>query len=346
MFFFPYIIKIVALISPYFIVTVFLLLIITTTTSLCPKLPQFELGILQSVIQELKLNDLDGFDIDNVDMCNFEDFEIYQIVFDDTFLIMVYNQSDEDVKILEVDVEEVHVDEEKPISIVKTYPMDIGSTFNDDSFMDKSCFDQDNVVVKVSDKYVIKVEEEQGLEKLFEELDKFEDCTMESEKTSGDLEEEKLSMVKKVEGEYMVKNLIENDKMSQNSGRSSSWRSNSSSVLSSHGSMREEKEWRKTLACKLFEERHNSLGGEEGMDSLWESYENCNSNKRNETMITNNKSKEMVKKNSNIGGRKLNLGMKKPNLMKISKALKGFGWLHRVKNKHVHRDLMLMHNFL
>ena len=38
--------------------------------------------------------------------------------------------------------------------------------------------------------------------------------------------------------------------------------------------MRREREWKRTLAGKLFEERHNSSGGGgEGMDSLWEAYE-------------------------------------------------------------------------
>ncbi|MQM06148.1 hypothetical protein Taro_038968 [Colocasia esculenta] len=44
-------------------------------------------------------------------------------------------------------------------------------------------------------------------------------------------------------------------------------------ALSSSGSMRKEKEWRRTLACKLFEERMVADGGEEGMDLLWETYE-------------------------------------------------------------------------
>uniref|UniRef100_A0A803LNL5 Uncharacterized protein n=1 Tax=Chenopodium quinoa TaxID=63459 RepID=A0A803LNL5_CHEQI len=52
--------------------------------------------------------------------------------------------------------------------------------------------------------------------------------------------------------------------------------------MGSFGSMRKEKEWRRTLACKIFEERHNGSnnqaainggGGEEGMDLLWETYE-------------------------------------------------------------------------
>ncbi|MBA0604735.1 hypothetical protein Godav_017378 [Gossypium davidsonii] len=77
------------------------------------------------------------------------------------------------------------------------------------------------------------------------------------------------------------------------------------------GSMRKEKEWKKTLACKLFEERHNAMAaaatteneGGEGMDLLWETYER--------------------------------MGMGRPNFVKISKAFKGFGWLHHVgSTKH------------
>ncbi|MFQ6619561.1 hypothetical protein Gotur_000645 [Gossypium turneri] len=77
------------------------------------------------------------------------------------------------------------------------------------------------------------------------------------------------------------------------------------------GSMRKEKEWKRTLACKLFEERHNAMAaaatteneGGEGMDLLWETYER--------------------------------MGMGRPNFVKISKAFKGFGWLHHVgSTKH------------
>ncbi|KAJ0112364.1 hypothetical protein Patl1_01555 [Pistacia atlantica] len=117
--------------------------------------------------------------------------------------------------------------------------------------------------------------------------------------------------------------------------------------------MRKEKEWRRTLACKLFEERHN-VDGSEGMDSLWETYE-TDSNK----LQTRNKSKKGKKGGSKHYGDnddeeeedeiddgqlcclqalkfsagKMNLGMGRPNLVKFSKALKGIGWLHNV-TKH------------
>ncbi|XP_050364855.1 uncharacterized protein LOC126783428 [Argentina anserina] len=134
--------------------------------------------------------------------------------------------------------------------------------------------------------------------------------------------------------------------------------------LGSFGSMRKEKEWRRTLACKLFEERHQNVdgGGEEGMDMLWETYDETESGKVLQGMKS--KSKKQGKKISGnkddynevhgdnndddedeeldnghlcclqalkFSAGKMNLGhMGRPNLVKITKALKGFGWLHHV----------------
>nr|GEY64647.1 ribonuclease H-like domain-containing protein [Tanacetum cinerariifolium] len=131
------------------------------------------------------------------------------------------------------------------------------------------------------------------------------------------------------------------------------------SSFGSYGSMRKEKEWKRTLACKLFEERRSLEGGGEGMDSLWEAYEDDNTNKisrsskKNTNVKKNNKAKSEFKyfddgvsedgdeddefmgngqlcclKALKMSTGKMNLGMGKPNLVKISKALKGFGWLH------------------
>ncbi|GAU45833.1 hypothetical protein TSUD_175320 [Trifolium subterraneum] len=134
----------------------------------------------------------------------------------------------------------------------------------------------------------------------------------------------------------------------------------SSNNLGSFGSMRVEKEWRRTLACKLFEERHNNSDGSEGMDMLWETYEK-DSNKGMKKSNTKKGKKSEVEYYSEdeieeeiddeIGTKlcclqalkfstgKMNLGMGRPNLVKFSKALKGIGWLHNVgkngkKNKH------------
>ncbi|KAF8388448.1 hypothetical protein HHK36_027120 [Tetracentron sinense] len=123
--------------------------------------------------------------------------------------------------------------------------------------------------------------------------------------------------------------------------------------LGSFGSMRKEKEWKRTLACKLFEERRN-VDEDEGMDLLWEAYESDSGKAK-----VKNKDKKVKKAtkgevqyyedededeedHEEMDGQlcclqalkfstgKMNLGMRRPNLMRISKALKGFGWLHHV----------------
>lgn len=126
------------------------------------------------------------------------------------------------------------------------------------------------------------------------------------------------------------------------------------SNLGSFGSMRVEKEWRRTLACKLFEERHNA-DGIEGMDMLWETYETESNKvlKKSNTKKGKNYKGEVVEysedeeeeEDDEMEGKlcclqalkfstgKMNLGMGRPNLLKFSKALKGLGWLHHV-GKH------------
>ncbi|KAI4341587.1 hypothetical protein MLD38_026294 [Melastoma candidum] len=135
--------------------------------------------------------------------------------------------------------------------------------------------------------------------------------------------------------------------------------------LGSFGSMSRSKEWKRTLACKLFEERHNSEG--EGMDSLWETYEDETSKKdgkpRKEKKAIKGWGQERVDSNISVGsnkvhdeddnnegyedevgmddkfcclqalrlsaGRKMGLGMGiRPNVVKMSKAFKGMSWLH------------------
>ncbi|XP_073024569.1 uncharacterized protein [Primulina eburnea] len=140
------------------------------------------------------------------------------------------------------------------------------------------------------------------------------------------------------------------------------------SNVGTYGSMRKEKEWRRTLACMLFEERHNVDGGE-GMDSLWETYETDTTKPKLSKKISKKKSgfesdeeygyeyemegnmcclqaiKLSARKMSlgqaiKLSAGKMNLGVGKPNLVKFSKAVKGFGWLHRVSknNKKVHNS--------
>ncbi|MBA0639624.1 hypothetical protein Goklo_022650 [Gossypium klotzschianum] len=132
------------------------------------------------------------------------------------------------------------------------------------------------------------------------------------------------------------------------------------------GSMRKEKEWKKTLACKLFEERHNAMAaaatteneGGEGMDLLWETYESSDTNKSKLKSFGSKKGKKggnyeeddddddydddsdgklccLQALKFSTGKINLGMGMGRPNFVKISKAFKGFGWLHHVgSTKH------------
>lgn len=125
------------------------------------------------------------------------------------------------------------------------------------------------------------------------------------------------------------------------------------SNLGNFGSMRKEKEWKRTLACKLFEERHNANGGSEGegegMDLLWEAYESDTGKmqgknktekkgKKNGTKYNHEEDEEEEETDVQLcclqalkfSSGKMNLGMGRPNLVRITKALKGFGWLHHV----------------
>lgn len=158
------------------------------------------------------------------------------------------------------------------------------------------------------------------------------------------------------ENEEMIgKQPTDQDSSISSRSESSPWSSPGSfgreySSLGSYGSMRKEKEWRRTLACKLFEERHNAEGSE-GMDSLWETYEKSESKQSQKT--ENQKQKQKLSKAKRgkkfqeeededgdegqlcclqalkFSAGKMNLGMGRPNLVKMSKAFKGFGWLNR-----------------
>uniref|UniRef100_A0A7N0U8T4 Uncharacterized protein n=1 Tax=Kalanchoe fedtschenkoi TaxID=63787 RepID=A0A7N0U8T4_KALFE len=130
------------------------------------------------------------------------------------------------------------------------------------------------------------------------------------------------------------------------------------------GSMRREKEWRRTLACKLFEERHSA--GEDGMDMLWEAHEAAESPgdrkadhaprravSRRRTMESDHFSvydEEDEEEDEEVAGGekmcclqalkmssgKVNLGIGRKNMVKLSRALRGLGWLHKVsKSKSV-----------
>ncbi|KAK1259741.1 hypothetical protein QJS04_geneDACA023334 [Acorus gramineus] len=116
------------------------------------------------------------------------------------------------------------------------------------------------------------------------------------------------------------------------------------------GSMRKEKkEWERTLACKIYEERKAASDGGEGMDVLWEIYEaetrNSNASKKKkkkdlkeERVIegVQEEDEEEEEEEEEMTGKicclqalkftakgKVNFGMGRPGLVKFSKALKG-----------------------
>lgn len=123
-------------------------------------------------------------------------------------------------------------------------------------------------------------------------------------------------------------------------------------------SMGREKEWRRTLACKLYEERMSFKireerkvdEGAEEMDLLWEAYE-ADADKLKNTVKSGGKKKILVKEEEEeeeeededeaaaqlcclqalrMSTGKMKLGVGRPNLAKISKAFKGIGGLlHR-----------------
>nr|XP_043637656.1 uncharacterized protein LOC122608631 [Erigeron canadensis] len=327
-FFSPYLFKFISFISPLFLTTTLLLLCILATT-----FPQPKLGFFQTIVDKLrsKMNVVVEEEDQDVEFLDFEDLEIYKIVFHDPPLIL--------------DIE----------SFSRSTSVDEDN--NDDDQL-KQVMVMENTV-----RVMEKSEEERSLEKLFEELDRFEDSrdTIETKenKIISQRETKKLE-INKLETSCEDKKIFE--------VKSNSLRTDSCSSFGSYGSMRKEKEWKRTLACKLFEERNNS-GGEEGMDSLWESYEDDNASKksrnRKETTIEKKKTTTKNKKSEfkyfyegddvdqdddeeefmsngqlcclkalKLSTGKMNLGMGKPNLVKITKALKGFGWLHHVGTKH------------
>ncbi|KAL6497866.1 hypothetical protein OROHE_026893 [Orobanche hederae] len=144
---------------------------------------------------------------------------------------------------------------------------------------------------------------------------------------------------------------------------------NNNNHFGNFGSMRKEKEWNRTLACKLFEERH-SIDGGEGMDSLWEAYEMDSDKSMRETRDVKKRNKktsgiefyeEFVhgkeeekdddddddEEEEEVVDEQLCClqaikmsGMRRPNIVKISKAIKGFGWLHHLSkhSKKVHNN--------
>ena len=124
--------------------------------------------------------------------------------------------------------------------------------------------------------------------------------------------------------------------------------------LQREGSMRKEKEWKRTLSCKLYEEHMTFklreegtvVDGAEGMDLLWEAYEADagKSNKVKSKGKNGGKKQVCIKEEEEedepvgkfcclqalrLSTGKMNLGVGRRNLARVSKVFKGTGFFHR-----------------
>ncbi|OIT06882.1 PREDICTED: uncharacterized protein LOC109214717 [Nicotiana attenuata] len=318
-FFSPYIIKLLSFLSPLFITTTLLLLgLLTISPTLILHNNSTSTKFFESRLKSQRDDETDKL----------EECEAYEIVFGTSM----------------IDVEENSVEF-----------LDYTSAEESETtpFLDSSCHDKDESLVEnleensaemESTKHVI---EEKTLENFFKEVNEFENTTW-----SQNVEVKKVEKnIEKQKDEVLVRNV-----------HSKGLSENLDNVGISYGSMRKEKEWKRTLACKLFEERHNaSYSNSEGMDLLWETHEmdtKKNKGKRENSLKKIKKKGELkgYKKEYDeveeemdeqqlcclqalkFSAGKMNLGMGKPNFVKISKAFRGFGWLNHVNknNKKVH----------
>jgi hypothetical protein len=242
---------------------------------------------------------------DNGGFHHFEELEVYKIVFDTS----TFEITEEPADVLELEVKEI-----------------CSSQAYDEPPVDKSLVYETTQPAEVITQQIMEVKR---LECFFQE-------ESELEKTMSFSKEEKEVNQAGVES-YKVEEEEEEDREKESKAMMEN-----APNLGSFGSMRKEKEWRRTLACKLFEERHNVDGGGEGMDMLWETYETESnkgqrkgSNRKSEDDDYEDEEEDMDEQLCclqalKFSAGKMNLGMGRPNLVKISKTLKGFGWLHNL----------------
>ncbi|XP_047178330.1 uncharacterized protein LOC124845299 [Vigna umbellata] len=388
-FFSPYLLRILSFLSPLFITTALLLVALLTFTpnnlvqDKCGSEPsESKWGILLSVLQYFlawlhsKADEMDE------DMGLLGEVEAYLVMFQASIFEVFEPKSVEECSegFEAVDVECLTEEREDscPIGDPKSFEQDCPQR---KIHVEKQTVLDEDSVEKVDEvEASVPIVEVKSLESLFQENEGLEDLCCEKEQKEvkpliaefNKVEESKeklgLRSGSKVspmsDGEFgfaasgRVKSLSQ--RLEANIGSpESNWVysgkgiGNGEVFGSNHGgfgSMRVEKEWRRTLACKLFEERHNA-DGSEGMDMLWETYE-TESNKVLQKSKTKKGKKGEVEKNEDeeeeeedMEGKlcclqalkfstgKMNLGMGRPNLLKFSKAIKGIGWLHHV-GKH------------
>ncbi|KAL1834912.1 hypothetical protein ACET3Z_004563 [Daucus carota] len=349
-FFYPYLYKLVSFLSPLF-VTISLVLLALILDNFTPRLSEpgssFLLSAHSAVFDVLSSKCAEDFK-------DFEELEVYKIV----FLL-----------------DESHETETSASDLVESSEAEV----SEPECEEKYCLEDVHHILALSPGsetrsstlYLAETTEfpliEEKKEMLHSTLEKEVDCQatifnkvfdVEQESEAVNINVDCLNVAKEHTG--TVKSRIDSynkivKKAVTNERRALSF-DNESSNLGSYGSMRKEKEWKRTLACKLFEERHsNVVGGGEGMDSLWETYESDSTKPTRKDVKNKNTKKKTydLDDNCNAGedddeiemtnghlcclqafkfsARKMNMGMGRTNIVKITKALKGIGWLHNVK---------------
>lgn len=410
-FFSPYLFKLLSFLSPLFITTsLFLLAFLSTTTidedddnasSTTSTKVSFIFTAYRSVVERLRSK------IDNTrdsELLCLEDFEVFRIVFDTP--LMIHDKG------CQIEVSDSALPPVFPCPKSLASELEVGNSGANEL--------EQKLVVHT----VLVMEDEKRLEAFLQELDEFDGNVEEEEEEEGEekieaaitkdnkvteKQEEKCHLQLAVtKGSEAVEVEIGSDKGKQSNKTGAveknsdeenvdSEEKNMSSLsvessraleyinLGSYGSMRREKDWKRTLAGKLFEERqtnnnvNNHGGGSEGMDLLWETYETTEELSSKKTK--NRKDTKEEKKNKNSNNKKcdqdmmkkyypvkkkeqekeeeedeesdesdgqlcclqalkfsttgkMNMGMGRPSLVKISKAIKGFGWLHHVSSRH------------
>ncbi|KAF8086999.1 hypothetical protein N665_0603s0002 [Sinapis alba] len=364
LFFSPYMFKILSFLSPLFVTTTLLLLALLSTLHLHDTFPDSESletqpGFLVSFCSKLGSVLEPKFDVNNEDV---NELEAYKMVVE--ACSMEYASKDESMEV---------------------------------TFVDKFCSHEVSTVSKAltdetHEKQVeiqpLKLEDQMDLEKE-EETEKCEKKEVEEKKvklesdvvldngegqfwkepTKEESKAQKVDLVGDCDDESYdlprLSDFLGEDKKNKVNDEKEEEEDVS---LRSFGSMRKEKEWRRTLACKLFEERHNADVGQ-GMDQLWETYETETEKKQTEEEKRKEKEKKKKKTNKSMMMKtkslekkevvveeeddddgidqqqlcclqalkfstgKMHLGIARPNLVKLSKAFKGFGRFYNA-NKH------------
>ncbi|XVF21342.1 hypothetical protein REPUB_Repub12eG0082500 [Reevesia pubescens] len=391
-FFSPYLFKIFSFLSPLFFTTTLLLLAFFTLTPSFVnqaavsnshlEIPESEVCFLLTTYQTLVETLRSKVDDESNGFGCFEELEAYKIVFDTSTTLEIRENPDE---VLEMESKE-DCFQAVEASIDKSLgePETLTSTSLDEKSAQITLPESNQVkaVVKIFEHFL---QEKEGVEILSSKKREKEVKSLSVESNKGDQEQKeeeimrsgskamgnKISDPKMISadnvGEHAAKEMVnsqrvrdnwstenDGDYYNYNSKVSDNYQTMGYSSLGNFGSMRKEKEWKRTLACKLFEERHShNVDGGEGMDLLWETYETDSSK------VNMKSSSKKGKKGGNeyydhdeddyeeesdgqlcclqalkFSAGKMNLGMGRPNLVKISKALKGFGWLHHVSSRH------------